>query len=626
MESSLLRQIFKKREKGLPIKNEEEEIAKNVETFCHDPSFFDLPLHSIASILNYPQPIKAETIRHIVSTVSKRNGSSSVILLRYFTIADPTFDNIIDILSNIRGCPIFENLRRIVSNQTQNFDQDLEDETNKIDENKGIKYIDSSNKQNGENLHEQTQKIENKKENEEDFDSLNDVDISNRLLEKYDDNIKIRGYIEDIVFTENHQNKNLLSKMKDPIFSDYAYQCILYAQKIRPHSLLYLKFLLELLPFDPPDYLSLSVEKFERSFIQPSNPIENKLNQPDNDQFEEEISNHKNNLEENQSLDEIDDENNEFVIQNDENSENSIESQVKQAIKSDDLETLKEILTNNLIVSVYCKETDSKITPLCLAAFYGSSECFRYLYLNSKQEINERLVRYAIKGGNYDIFNICANNGFDFHGFGKTAAKYHRNDILSWILTNYGFEKVPPSTCISSCNTPALFYFLKKLGVDYTDKYGENCFTKCCSRGEIDIVDYLYSKKANIEYRNSSGQTGLSIASENGHIEIINYLIENGANLENKDNYGRTPLIVASENGQVHSILALLENGADIEAQTITGITPLISAVIRNKKEAVKVLIEHGADPNKTDNIGKSSLVRAKDPEILEILKSKLNP
>merc|ERR1712098_782563 len=63
----------------------------------------------------------------------------------------------------------------------------------------------------------------------------------------------------------------------------------------------------------------------------------------------------------------------------------------------------------------------------------------------------------------------------------------------------------------------------------------------------------------------------------------------------------------------------LLERGADPNAvSTCLGFTPLLRAAVGNHLDCIRMLIEYGADVNKGDYWGKTALMIASTPRIVE--------
>ncbi|EAX97721.1 hypothetical protein TVAG_168180 [Trichomonas vaginalis G3] len=103
-------------------------------------------------------------------------------------------------------------------------------------------------------------------------------------------------------------------------------------------------------------------------------------------------------------------------------------SQICKIIQSDDVEEYK----TKMEVSPPSNSSQSHVG---LAAEFGSVNIFMYL----KDHISEdpKIVRKAIKGGNFDIINyLFKQQPEEFKYTLKFAIKSHRNDVADWLLKN----------------------------------------------------------------------------------------------------------------------------------------------------------------------------------------------
>ncbi len=116
------------------------------------------------------------------------------------------------------------------------------------------------------------------------------------------------------------------------------------------------------------------------------------------------------------------------------------------------------------------------------------------------------------------------------------------------------------------------------------------------SRGNVEIIDLLFTRGADPNKRGSMKRTALQYATEKNHIEAVKRLLSYGADINAYDNGQLTPLVMAASRG--HSELALLfvEKGADVNIQHIEGWTALIDATAHGDAKLVNALLEAGAD------------------------------
>lgn len=106
---------------------------------------------------------------------------------------------------------------------------------------------------------------------------------------------------------------------------------------------------------------------------------------------------------------------------------------------------------------------DTKMNNLCVAAYFGAVNIFKYIYNNTKLEnIPNDLHRYAIIGGNHDIIHIVADEigqSFDSNDLEYTIRAHHY-ELSDWIILNYDV-KLPPSNIVYlTYNFKAYWYII----------------------------------------------------------------------------------------------------------------------------------------------------------------------
>lgn len=115
-------------------------------------------------------------------------------------------------------------------------------------------------------------------------------------------------------------------------------------------------------------------------------------------------------------------------------------SEIEQIIIDDDLAALQTYINENLKFdmnkSIHCNffHYDNP-TLINLASFYGSVKCFKFLLSNGANADEALLLKYAVAGGNIEIVRMLADsiNGKKI-GCLSSAAKYHQNEILEWLI------------------------------------------------------------------------------------------------------------------------------------------------------------------------------------------------
>jgi ankyrin repeat protein len=116
------------------------------------------------------------------------------------------------------------------------------------------------------------------------------------------------------------------------------------------------------------------------------------------------------------------------------------------------------------------------------------------------------------------------------------------------------------------------------------------------SRGNVDIIDLLFTQGADPNKRGSMERTALQYAVEKNHIEAVKRLLDYGADIDACDNGRLTPLVMAASRGYTELSLLLVEKGADVNIQHIKGWTALIDATAHNDVKLVKALLLAGAN------------------------------
>lgn len=132
------------------------------------------------------------------------------------------------------------------------------------------------------------------------------------------------------------------------------------------------------------------------------------------------------------------------------------------------------------------------------------------------------------------------------------------------------------------------------------------------SRGEVEVIDLLFTQGADPNKRGSAERTALQYAVEKNHVEVAKRLLAYGADIDAFDNGRLTPLIMAADRGFTDLALMLLGKGADPNIQHKQGWTALIDAARNGDKRLVSALMEAGAKKNLSMKNGIKALDMAK--------------
>ena len=124
-------------------------------------------------------------------------------------------------------------------------------------------------------------------------------------------------------------------------------------------------------------------------------------------------------------------------------------SSLHKSIREDDIETFQSILSkNNYDFNYRIKKSfyerlkmimDEDMSLIQIAAFYGSLNIFKFLFIQKNIEFNKNLLSYAYAGENIEIIHLCEQKC-------KIEKAYfqpifiHRQDFLDYCIENYENE------------------------------------------------------------------------------------------------------------------------------------------------------------------------------------------
>jgi ankyrin repeat protein len=121
----------------------------------------------------------------------------------------------------------------------------------------------------------------------------------------------------------------------------------------------------------------------------------------------------------------------------------------------------------------------------------------------------------------------------------------------------------------------------KGMDVDLSNKQGETPLMMASINGDLPLVKTLVSKKrAQLDH---IGWTPLHYACSKGHLEIAQYLIANGAMVDSISLGGTTPLMMAVQSGNEYLVKLLLDKGANLQLRNGLGYSAIDIAVIYNQ-------------------------------------------
>ena len=278
---------------------------------------------------------------------------------------------------------------------------------------------------------------------------------------------------------------------------------------------------------------------------------------------------------------------------------------VEYFIKEDDIDSFQDFVTNQYeydMDSIHNLETnqpphfvawDTKISLLNLAAFYGSIQIFKYLFMNNCKTSPDTFA-YAISSGVMEIIHICEQKSLPLRNSLKVSVQFHQKEITEWIILNYGFEEVSLWDCINYHNYEAFFYYCMNIKNHHESSFnGRTPLSLACEKGHLCVVKYLIEKQnARKESRDKYGMITIHVAASYGNLNIVKYLIEEqGIDVNIKDNFWRTPLHWAALEGHLDVVKYLVEEqNASLTALNKRNETPMDDAQRHNKYEVFNYL------------------------------------
>jgi hypothetical protein len=143
-------------------------------------------------------------------------------------------------------------------------------------------------------------------------------------------------------------------------------------------------------------------------------------------------------------------------------------------LKYDDFDSLQSLSTqpnfdfdSSILISpcdLPSQVEEPKAALLAVSAFYGSINCFKFLYLNDCAACRS-VCSWGVKRGNLEILQICEHEHGDFRDCLRPSIIYNQNEIADWLLNNFSVQNFTFKDCIESLNFTA-FLFLLANGVE----------------------------------------------------------------------------------------------------------------------------------------------------------------
>lgn len=209
------------------------------------------------------------------------------------------------------------------------------------------------------------------------------------------------------------------------------------------------------------------------------------------------------------------------------------------AIRNDDVERFQTLLsqTNTSLNSTISRSIferfifidDEEPTLIEFASYFGSINCFKFLYQNI-QKLPESISDYAIAGGNYEIIHLIEQSQVKFTNTSlMTSIRFFQTEIMEYLEETLGIEKTIDDACKSIVyyNLRSLIECEKIIQVNPNkhESVGYTLLSIASMNGDLDIIKYLIQKfdKIDINLKTTSGLSPLMFAALKGHYEVIKY-------------------------------------------------------------------------------------------------------
>ncbi|KAK8891059.1 hypothetical protein M9Y10_028264 [Tritrichomonas musculus] len=211
----------------------------------------------------------------------------------------------------------------------------------------------------------------------------------------------------------------------------------------------------------------------------------------------------------------------------------------------------------------------NKPTLLEYAAFYGSENCFNYLYNEKKYEITNDITKYALCGGNNHIYEVILKSGKSFLNDLEYAIKFHHHELfkksfLSYYNDDYGTGETAYDIVQSKFTLDCIKYFnfqtlrfLIEFGADVN-----NCMINQALKRDIhSLFIFLLGLNVDVNKQDENGFTAIHCAIRADNVTAVKILLENKrrkVDLTLKEKGGKTPKDFASivGNSEIKDLLS----------------------------------------------------------------------
>lgn len=270
-------------------------------------------------------------------------------------------------------------------------------------------------------------------------------------------------------------------------------------------------------------------------------------------------------------------------------------------------------------------ELDQRLLSILDRRETPSAETIKLL-LTKGADVNARsddgtALMFAVRWGHTEIVKLLLDAGAQVdarHRLGYSALMRAASRSIPEMNPPRGQPLPPPSAEIMS------LLLAKGADVNFVGRDGE---TPLMEANSAEKVRLLVARGAQVNTTDKEGRTALMHAVDRGDVEVVETLLQAGADASVVNKEGATALMYALQapspynpqetakltKRRIEAARLLLLRGklGDVNAPDDNGETLLMRAVNLGETELVKALLDRGADANRSDVLGRTSVILA---------------